>query len=126
MITQHEKFKLPDENGKHDLIAEVNWKEDDLLTNESKVIKFTFPGGKTAYVKRDYLMSFLFAIGRAEDQRKLIPQKITKVRWYETVLSIKATKDIQKGEQVTFPIKISIPNTIDTVIGDLTKPKLTV
>ena len=102
-------MRLPDKNGKYDWYLEVNWKDDDPTTNESKVLKVTSPEGHESFIDREHFMSFLFAIGREEDQRDMMPQKISRVRWYETVLSVKATKDIRKGEAIVFPIKISLP-----------------
>ena len=123
MLTEHEIFQIPTIN-KKDFRIEVNYKPDDPATNECKILKLKFPDGSTDYVKREHLYSFLFAIGRPEDQRKIVPQKLTKVRWYETVLGVKATKDIRKGEMMNFPIKISIPSVEEEVIGEIRKSKL--
>ncbi len=119
MIEGHEKFRLQDKDGKYDLFAEVNWKDDPKI-KECKVIKFELDG-KTAYINRDNLLAMLFAIGRPEDQRKMIPQKQTKVKWYETVVGVKATKDIHKGETITFPLKISLPAEEKEIIGEVKK-----
>ena len=119
MIQGHEKFRIPDENKINDLLAEVNWNIRDRKTNECKVIRFTFKDGTEAYVKKEHLHAILFTIGNEEEQKKLIPQKITRVKWYETVLSVKATKDIHKGENITFPIKLTIPATEEDVIGEI-------
>ena len=117
MIRDYQKACIVDEKGKNDLIVEVNWNPNDPKTNECKILKLTYPDGKTAFVKRDLLNSFLFAIGTESQQRELIPQTIHKVKWYETILSVKATKNIKKGEQVTFPIKITLPVTEEEYIG---------
>jgi len=108
-----------DKNGKNDVFFEVNWK-DKVDINNCQVVKVTL-GEKEAYIKRDELNAFLFAIGREEDQQKMIPQKLTKVRWYETVVGVKATKDIRKGEQINFPIKLSLPAVEKEIIGDVKK-----
>ena len=119
MLKTHEKFRFVDENKDNEFYAEVNWNPKDKDSNECKLIKFTFPDGKISVIRRDVLNSVLFAIGTEEDQRKMIPQKLTEVRWYESVLSVRAKKDIQKGELVTFPIKLSIPPIEQEVISGI-------
>jgi len=122
MIIEYQKFQLPDLNKKNHLKAEVNWSNDKKI-NESKVIKFICPNGEEIFVKREHLNEVLFAIGKPEDQQKMIPQKIVTVHWYETVLGVKATKDIRKGEMMNFPIKISIPcNNVKEFIGEAKTP----
>lgn len=125
MITNYEKFRLQDEAGQNELLIEVNFNGDkDEKTNNCKIFKFILPDGKEALVKREYLTAMLFACGDAEEQRKMIPQKIVRTKWYETVVSVKATKDISKGEQITFPIKLSLPSTEEEVIAELKREKL--
>ena len=120
MIENYEKFRISDLNKEKDFFIEVNYK-DDPETNQCKILKITFPNKDVAYIKRDELMAFLFAIGRPEDQRKMIPQRIRRTRWYETVIGVKATKDIRKGEMMNFPIKISLPDVSEEVIGEIKK-----
>ena len=124
MITEHQKFRLPDLAGTRHLDAEVNWNEHDEDTNQCKVIRLTLPDGGKAYIKRDDLNHILFAIGDVETQRNLVPQRLTTVHWRDTVLGIKATKNIAKGEMMNFPIKISFPCTnVRQVIGTNTWKK---
>lgn len=117
MILDYEKIVIKDESGKNHLIAEVNWNPEDEKTNKCQIIRLTYPDGKTAFIEREKLMSFIFAIGTATQQKDLIPQTLHRVKWYETVLSVKATKNIKKGEQITFPIKITLPATEEEIIG---------
>jgi len=124
MLKQPEKWRMLDKAGKNNFWIEANWKPDDTKTNEGKILKFTFPDNQIAYIKREELHQILFAIGTPEQQQKLIPQTLTKVRWYETVLSVKAKNDIRKGESITFPIKISLPETKEEVIGKVKKSNL--
>ena len=121
MLSGHEKFKLIDINGRPAATVEVNWNPEDKETNECKILKFTYPDGTVSYVERKLLNELLFAIGKPEDQRKMIPQIDRKVRWYETVLGVIATKDIRKGETINFPIKITLPSIEEEVIGELSK-----
>ena len=123
MIDTHEKFFLKDEYGRNNVYFEVNWNPEDKDINECKIVKVTFPDKSTAHIKREYLNAMLFAISNAEDQRKMIPQKIRRVRWYETVVSVKAKNDIRKGEKITFPIKLSLPTIDEEKIGSLNIPK---
>ena|SRR3990167_8950358 len=109
MLLSHEKFRLMDEAKKNDFFAEVNFEEDNKDTNECKIFKFTFPNGDVAHIQRKYLLEMLFACGKPEDQQKMIPQTLETVHHYKTVLGIKATNDIAKGEMVNFPIELSVP-----------------
>lgn len=120
MISTHEQFVLADKNGKNDLTAEVNWKEDPDVS-DCRVFKFILPDGKEAYIDRKHLVEMLFACGKEEEQRSMIPQTVVNVRWYETTLSVKATKDIRKGELITFPVKLSLPAETKNVLGAVKK-----
>ena len=104
---------------KNNWFIEVNWKEYDESTNNCKVLKITFPDGKEAYLDKKLLIEMLFAVGTSEEQRKMIPQVIRHSRWYETTISIKATKDIRKGESITFPLKLTLPTVEEEVIAEM-------
>jgi len=120
MITGHEKFRLTDLGKKNDFTIEVNYKGDeDAETNECKILKITFSDGKECYIEKEKLNSVLFAIGTAAEQRQMIPQVIRRSRWYETVISVKAKKDIRKGEDITFPLKITLPTEEEAVIAEI-------
>lgn len=110
MILEHEKAKIPDENGKHDLILEVNWKPDDPDTNECKIIRVTYPDGTQAFIRRDYLHTFLFAISKTDEQRDLIPHKVKTTRKYSTLVGVVAKNNIKKGEKVNFVVDIPLPD----------------
>lgn len=116
MIKTYEKLRIVDEAKDNDFFAEVNWESTDERTGGCKIIKFTFPNGQTAFVKRELLNAFLFTIGSADDQRDMVPKKIIRTKEYETVVSIEATKDIFKGQKITFPLKLSLPMSEDEVI----------
>ena len=123
MILEHEKFKLHDKNGKYPVVLSVNWNPDDPLTNECKVVKVKWKNGEEAIINREHLHGFLFAIGRSEDQQKLIPQTLTRVKWYETTVSVKAKTDIRKGENITFPIKITLPSVEEHAIAEVKRER---
>jgi hypothetical protein len=124
MLKDYYHLRLPDLNKKNDIQMEVNWNLKDGELADCKVVKFIFPDKSEAYIKREDLNFFLFAIGKPEDQQKMIPQKLQKVRWYETVLKVKATKDIRKGEEIIFPIKITLPAQEENKIGSLKEKKV--
>jgi hypothetical protein len=110
VISYYEKFRLIDEGKSKDFFAEVNWNKKDKSSKDCKLIKFTFPNGEEAVVKRELLNSLLFSISRADEQREMIPVKIQPVHWKTVQVSIKATKDICKGEDIIMnPFKISVP-----------------
>lgn len=110
MISYYEKFRLLDEGKKHDFYVEVNWDKKNKAVKDCKLIKFTFPDGGQAIVKRELLNALLFTIARADEQREMIPVKVQPVHWKEVQVKIKATKDIRKGEDIIMsPFKISVP-----------------
>ena len=116
MISTHEKFVMEDLSRENTWFMEVNW-EDDKKTRDCQVVKITFPNGDTAYTKKDHLYSVLFAIGNPRQQSEIIPQKLSRNRWFETILSVKAKKDIAKGENITFPVKLSLPMVEEEIIS---------
>ena len=121
MLREHELLNVIDVFGKlTGLTVEVNWDPADIKNNECKVLKFNFPDGSQHFVKREDFIALLWVIGREEDQQKMVPQKLTTVRWYETVLKIKAKKDIHKGEDIICPIKLTLPADEKQVIGRTT------
>lgn len=118
MIKHYEKFQLIDESGKNNLIIEVNW-NDNPKQNECKLLKLTYPDGKQAFVKKEYLNSLLFVIGTPEEQIKMVPQKLTTVRKYTTVLGITAKQDIKKGEQIKCAVEIDLPAVVSDIISEV-------
>ena len=72
-------------------------------------------------MSRDILNQMLFAIGSEEEQSKMIPQKIKRVKHYETRLHIKAGKDISKGENIVVPVSITLPAIEQEVIAEVSK-----
>jgi len=110
MLKKHDKFNIIDVNSRPTgMFWEVNWNPKQKETNESKVVKMTFPDGKEHFVPTKILLEILFALGKPEDQRKMIPQTLETVHHYSTTLGIKATKEIAKGEMINFPIELSVP-----------------
>lgn len=114
MINGYEKLRIPDENKTQEVLLEVNWNAKD----ECKFIRISL-GDKTAVIKKEHFLAFLFSIGNEDEQRKMIPQTQTKSRWYETVITVKAKKDIRAGEDLTFPIKLSLPALTTEVVDEI-------
>ena len=116
MIKGNEKFAFRDESKSGKTITfEVNWNERSMGCKEIKIV---CPNGEEMVIKKEYLHAMLFAIGNENEQRQLIPQVKRTSRWYETVVSVKATKDIKKGEDVTFPLKLTMPTFDEEIIAD--------
>ena len=124
MLRSHEKFNIVNPDmGSTGMFWEVNWNPEDKNTNQCKVVKMTLPDGKEIFVSRKILLEVLFAIGKPEDQRNMIPQTLETIHHYKTVLGIKATKEIAKGEMINFPIELSVPCAAlqQDVIGSMPK-----
>ena len=120
MITSYEKLKVPDQGGNNSLVFEVNYSDQPEIQN-CQMLRITYPNGSLGYLKREHLMSLLFAIGRPEDQINLIPAKITTIRKYQTMLGITAKKDIKKGEKINVQVDIPLPPIEQEVIGEAEK-----
>lgn len=116
MLSTHEIFRLG-----RDFTCEVNWDPKDETSNECQKFRFHLPDGKTEVVDKKLMYEMMFACGSGTEQKEMIPQTLTKVRWYETVLSVKAKKDIHKGENITFPIKLTLPNIEQEVVQAVKK-----
>lgn len=117
MIDGHEIFRVPDESKTHEFKIEVNWEPKNPKINDCKLLRFIFPNGEVALVKKEHLNAILFVLGTADEQKRLIPRVERRSRWYETVVSVKAKKDIRRGEEITFPIKLSLPAFEEEVLG---------
>lgn len=122
MISDYEKFNIIDCNGKKTgITVEVNWKPKDEESNECKILKITLPDGIRYYIPKTGFMSLLWAIGNSQEQMDMIPKKVRRVKWYETLLGITATKDIRKGEMINVPVRISLPTIGEEIIGEVKK-----
>jgi len=122
MLEEYQKFKMLDLSGKgNHFFIEVNWNPEDEKTNQCKVLKVTFPNGDTAFIKKELLLSLLWVIGKRSEQRKMIPQKITKVRHYITTLWVQIKQDMKKGDILKIPVNISLPAVSEEVIAELKK-----
>ncbi len=108
MLNENETFKVKDVSGKNPMSVEVNWRPDDEATNECKVLRIKM-GKEEAYIAIGDLRTILFATSSAEEQRKMMPMQMVTQRRYQTMLGVKADKDIKKGEMVNFKVDIPLP-----------------
>jgi hypothetical protein len=102
MLKSYNKLKVPDENKSEDLLLESEWSPDDKKSNECKLIRVTL-GGKTCVIKKEHFYSLLFAMGNEEEQRSIVPEAKRTSRWYETIITVKAKKDVKAGEDFNIP-----------------------
>ena len=119
MLENYEKFLIPDLSKKHNFTIEVNWNSEDEKTNQCKVLKCTFPNGDQVFIDKKHLLELLFAIGSPEEQRSMIPQKIQRTRLYQTMIGVRAKKDIKQGEMINFPVRITLPTFEQEAIAEL-------
>ena len=121
MLKSYQKFRMMDKSKKNDFFIEINWNLEDEVTNDCKVFKITFPNGKESFIDKKHLLEVLFVAGSVEEKRQMIPMKLQSVHEREVKLSLKATKDIKKGEAINLkPIFISVPcDKSEEVIGEL-------
>ena len=105
------------------MVLEVNWNLDDNKTNKCQVIKMTTPEDKEYFIDRNLFLEFVWAIGRPEDQQKMVPQTLETVHHYKTILGITTTKDVKKNEKINVPVELSIVCSAlrKEVIGSLPK-----
>ena len=116
MIKSNEKFRIFNTEEREIFKVEVNW-EDKELTNKCKVLRIIFPDGKVEYVKKEVLLGLLVSIGKSNEIEQIMPLKTRRMKWYETTLGVKATKDIKKGEMISFPVKLELPATEEELLG---------
>lgn len=121
MLDEHEKFEMKDESGTNHFFMEVNWNPENKNINQCKIIKFTFPGGKTAFIKKEHLHALLFALGTPDEQQKMIPVKLTQVRHWISDLYLTMTKDVKRGDIVKTKVDITLPSVSEEVIGEFAK-----
>ncbi|MCK9370410.1 hypothetical protein M0R04_10920 [Candidatus Dojkabacteria bacterium] len=112
---------MPDLNKQNDWFLEVNWNPKDKKINDCKIVRVTFPDGKEALIEREKLHAVLFAIGRADEQRELVPQTQTRVMKFKKLLKVKAFKNMEKGEELIFPYEFEVPIAQIETIGKAPK-----
>lgn len=124
MIDEHRSFQLEGLDGEK-IELEVNWSNHKDV-KDCQLIKFKL-GDNEVTVKRDHFTSLLMMIGRPQDQKKLIPMKLTNIRKLERMLTFEwnASKDYKKGDKITVkaPWIDEVPDVEEIFAGNLEKRK---
>ena len=112
MIEESQKFGLKDRNGKvvATLFAVPDVKEglfnEKEYTLEDVEIQI---GEEKARITLGDLRTILFALSNPKEQKEMMPIAMVTQRRYQTMLGVKAQKDIKKGEVVNFKVDIPLP-----------------
>ena len=100
MIEEPQLFPLKDANQR--IVATIyalpNKETVEFKINEEKVI-----------ISLGDLRTILFALSDNEEQKKMMPLQMVTQRKYQTMLGVKAQKDIKKGEVINFKVDIPLP-----------------
>lgn len=111
MIEEAQKFDLKDLSGKKkcSVFADpkktlVDGKDDFMLDS----LKFRI-GEEEAIFSLGDIRTILFALSDTKAQRDMLPIQMVTQRKYQTVLGIKADRDIKKGEMINFKVDIPLP-----------------
>jgi hypothetical protein len=120
MISEYREFKLSD---KVKMIVNWNGSED---VKECKKIQFVIGDkGKeqSFYIEREELVNFMLLMGTEQNANDLIPETITKVTRYETILEFKwkASRNVKKDEVVLIraPHIVNLPVSQEVFRGSL-------
>ena len=104
MVKESIKLNVQDYSGEgNDLEILVNWNE---AVKPAKYIKFSV-GGNECVVKKEHFLHLAFTLANEREQDKLIIADVTEVFNRDTMITIKASKLIQKGESINIPVTIS-------------------
>ena len=131
MIDEYELFELPDEGGNSNgFRMEVNWdkknlkdtKEENLIKESIEDLKDPLKGlkGKIMLKNKDgveikciidieQLNGLLFLLAKPETQEKSLTGIVKRVKEVPITLTIKAKKDIHKGETIKVLHRMMIP-----------------
>jgi len=90
------------------LKVEVNWNEE---VKPCEKIRITVDG-KEQIIDRADFYSMMFVFGDEAQQEQLIPVERLKVREITRLLTIRAKKDMKRGEKMLFPYTYYIPDVL--------------
>ena len=111
MIEESQKFDLKDRNKR--IVAELLAVPD--VTEELGEKQYTLDevelriGDERARIALGDLRTILFALSSPKQQRDMMPLQMVTQRRYQTVLGVRAEKNIKKGEVVNFKVDIPLP-----------------
>jgi len=94
--------------GNEKITIEANW---DAGVTPGKAFKITVDG-KEAILERDDLYALLMLFGDEEQQSDLIPVQQTQVRAITRLITVKAKKDIKRGEEIKFAYEYFVPGRV--------------
>jgi len=124
MLDEHRVLRLKTEGGE-EVEVEINWSDHKKVKN-SEMLRFRIDG-KEYDIKRKELMALMLLVGSADDQKKMMPTRVTNVKKLERMLvfEYKATRDYKKGEVVHIkaPWIDEIPDYEEVLAGNVKKPK---
>ena len=104
MIKESRKLNVQDMSGKgKDLELLVNWTS---VVKDCKYIQFKI-GQEKCVIKKEHFLYLSFLIADDAEQDKIIVAELTNVQNRNTIITIQATKDIKKGEELNIPVTIS-------------------
>ncbi len=122
MIQEHRIFRTKTYDGS-DLELEVNW-SDHAKVKDCQIIRLR-SGDKEIEVERNELVNILMMVGNKENQKKLMPMKLTKIRKLERLLTFefKAKRTYKEGDivKVTAPWIDVVPEIEEVFAGNLGK-----
>ena len=110
MIKGNRKLALQDlSNRGNDVSLEVNWNRSRAVKN-CKHIKVKIGDGAEAIISQNHLFALLMAISPPKEQERMVENYMDyqEVRNHQTVVDIKASVDIQKGQIFSVPMTISV------------------
>ena len=90
------------------LTIEANWRDKVIPCKE---FKFTIDG-KVAVVDYDFLYQLLVIFSQEKDMDKLVRKTEEEIVSTRRQLTIKATKDVKKGEMLTMSVDFPVPKSI--------------
>ena len=81
--------------------VEVNWSDNEKVKN-CGLVRFKI-ADKDVEIDRKDLMALMILIGDSDDQKKMLPMKMSTVRKMERLLTFEwlASRNYQKGEKIT-------------------------
>ncbi len=120
MLDEHRTLNVPTVSGDK-VELEVNFNE---KVSGCKVVRMLY-NSEEFDVKKDDLMSAMLVLGSLEDQKKLIPMKLTRIRKMERLLTFefKAKKPYREGEtiRVQAPWIDEVPDVEETMANEIAK-----
>lgn len=124
MIKEHRVFQLVTKSGDN-IDVEVNWSNHKDI-KDCKLVKLKV-GGQELIVEREKLTSLMLLIGSIDDQKKLLPMKMTNIKKLERMLTFDwtASKDYRKGDKITVkaPWIDQVPITEEVFAGNVSAKK---